>query len=145
MSADLITRFIAADTEVETPAALSNLKHQLDGWVFCATPADAENYGLAVAKRALEAADSVAGVVGAARAGQASGASAKAKLAARNTIIRAWWATMNGRNSVRAREIEKRLHREGAKLAKQLGLEREEVELSARQVLRICDGAASYG
>jgi hypothetical protein len=121
------------------PEAQASVENMLEGSVFATSPADAENYGRAVAQVVLKVAGRVAGVVAAAKAGKASGASTKDKLAKRNEIIRAMWAQADPRkkDSVRARETEERLRRESKELLVRLGLSKEEVKLSARQILRI--------
>jgi hypothetical protein len=51
----------------------------------------------------------------------------------------------NLRDAPRAREVKEELRKQSEKLAKGLWLKREDVELSARQILRIVKGAAYSG
>jgi hypothetical protein len=127
------------------PAVASRLKQQLNGSDFCTTAADVENYGRAVAQTTLKAFGSIAGVVAGVKGGKASGASRRDNLAARDAIIRKLWARTdpNLKDAARARDVEAQLHRDHKALLAQLGLDREDITLSARQIRRIVKRAAS--
>jgi hypothetical protein len=136
---DLITAL------ADHPGALFRAQHRTGGSEFGDNPVAAEKHRLAGIVDGLEAFSSIAGVVAGARAGRASGAVTTDRLAPRNEEVRRMFADTDPtlkHDAPKAEEVADKLRKESKDLMVRLGLERKEIELSPRQILRIVKGTA---
>jgi hypothetical protein len=93
--------------------ALSWLRRTVEGNVFCTNPAEAKNYGRAVAQAALETGGGIARRIRAAKAGKVSGGSRMVRNAPRNQWLREQWSRIDATGNAGLLILRTRMRKRG--------------------------------